>query len=195
MRYLFYLSLISLLTACLSANKAGPESAVYDFGLDGEDARVNTKTDIGRVSAENAIDHRHIRYRLDYQNPTQVFTYAQSRWSSSPADLLAAKLRSIANVSNPSGCNIKIHIEAFDQVFETPNSSTGIVKLHATLYAKKSRQPLLNHLVQESAPAPSADGKGGVAALDAASTKAILQILEWANAASAQAPECAIQPG
>lgn len=198
MRYLIHLGMIGLLTGCLSANKPGPESAVYDFGLHDETVRTNTRVNIGKVSAEDAIDHRRIRYRLNYQNPAQVFSYTQSRWSSSPADLLSAKLRSMASVSNVSNCSVMIHIEAFDQVFETANSSNGVVKLHAMLFAQKTRQPLLNHLVQENAPAPSADAKGGVAALDEASTRAIVRILEWADSAAAQATECTIpqnQPG
>lgn len=192
MRYLIYLSIISLLTGCLSANKLGPESAVYDFGLQGEAVKTNTKINIGKVSAEDAIDHHRIRYRLNYQNPAQVFSYTQSRWSSSPAELLAAKMRSMTSVSNVSSCSIRIHIEAFDQVFETADRSSGVVKLHATLFAQKSRQPLFNHLVQENVLAPSADAKGGVAALNEASTKAIVRILEWADTAAAQAPECMI---
>jgi cholesterol transport system auxiliary component len=190
MRYFIYWSLIGLLTGCLATSKPGPESAVYDFGLNVETGKIDSNVDIGKVTAVDAIDHRRIRYRLNYQNPSQVFTYTQSRWASSPANLLAAKFRTMVNISELSNCGINLQIEAFDQVFESPGSSAGLVKIHASLYAKKSRQNLLSHMVQENAGAPSADGKGGVAALDTASTNAILRIVEWANTNSAQRAEC-----
>lgn len=97
MRYLIYCSLISLLTGCLAANKANPDQAVYDFGLNAETVSINANVDIGKITAVDAIDHRRIRYRLNYQNPIQVFTYTQSRWASSPAELLAARVRSMVN--------------------------------------------------------------------------------------------------
>lgn len=191
MRYLMYICLTGLLTACLSANKAGLESAVYDFGLNAEATRIDSKVDIGQVTAIDAIDHRRIRYRLNYKNPAQVFTYTQSRWASSPADLLAAKLRSIASTSSSSNCSLKLQIESFDHMLETPTTGMGVVRLHVSLSEKKSRQVVASQQIQGSAPAPSADGEGGVMALDQASTKAIVKALEWANAVADQSPQCA----
>lgn len=191
MRYLMYVCLAGLLSGCLSTNKAGPESAVYDFGLNTDSTRIDSKVDIGRVTAIDAIDHRRMRYRLNYKNPTQVFTYTQSRWASSPADLLAAKLRSIANTSSSSNCSLRLQIEIFDHILETPNTGNGVVRLHVSLNENKSRQVVASHQIQESAPAPSADGKGGVMALNQASTKAIVKTLEWANTAAGKSPQCA----
>ncbi len=191
MRYLLYISLISLLTACLGTNRPGPESAIYDFGLKNEPDRIDTLVDIGRITAVDAVDHRRMRYRLDYQNPAQVHNYAQSRWSSSPAALLESKLRNMANATKQGRCALQLEIEAFDQVFTSPDASSGVVSLHATLYAKQPRRNLYSHTIQTSATAPSADSKGGVAALDSASTQAIRQILQWADETAVKTPECA----
>ncbi|PKO92731.1 MAG: hypothetical protein CVU15_06365 [Betaproteobacteria bacterium HGW-Betaproteobacteria-1] len=191
MRYLIYISLISLLTACLGANRPGPESAIYDFGLENQTDRIDTLVDIGRITAVGAVDHRRIRYRLDYQNPAQVHTYAQSRWSSSPAALLESKMRSMTNAARQAHCGINLEIEAFDQVFASPDANSGVVSLHATLYTKLPRRNLYSHMVQTSAAAPSADSKGGVAALDSASNQAIRQILQWADETASKTAECA----
>lgn len=191
MRYLLYISLVSLLTACLGANRPGPESAIYDFGLKNEPGRIDTLVDIGRITAVDAVDHRRMRYRLDYQNPAQVHSYAQSRWSSSPAALLESKMRSMTNAAKQARCAIHLEIDAFDQVFVNPDASSGVVSLHATLYAKQPRRNLYSHTIQTSAAAPSADSKGGVAALDNASSQAIRQILQWADETAARTPECA----
>jgi cholesterol transport system auxiliary component len=191
MRYLLYICLTSLLTACLGANRPGPESAIYDFGLASKPDRIDTRVDIGRITAVDAVDHRRIRYRLDYRNPAQIHTYAQNRWASSPAALLESRVRSITNAAKQAHCGIHLEIEAFDQVFSSPNASSGVVSLHATLYAKQPRRNLFSHMVQTSSTAPSADSKGAVAALDSASSQAILQILQWADESAAKAPECA----
>ena len=191
MRYLLYISLISLLTACLGTNRQNPPSAIFDFGLESEGDRINTLVDIGRITAVDAVDHRRMRYRLDYQNPAQIHTYAQSRWSSSPAALLESKVRSMTNAAKQGRCAIHLEIEAFDQVFASPDASSGVVSLHATLYAKQPRRNLYSHTIQTSAAAPSADSKGGVAALDNASSQAIRQILQWADETAARTPECA----
>lgn len=191
MRYLMYVCLAGLLSACLPANKSGPESAVYDFGLNADATRIDSQVVIGQVIAIDAIDHRRMRYRLNYKNPTQVFTYTQSRWASSPADLLSAKLRSIATTSSPSNCSLRLQIESFDHIHETPTTGIGVVRLYASLSERDSRQIVASHQIQESAPAPSADGRGGVRALDQASTKAIVKALEWANTVAGKSTQCA----
>lgn len=191
MRHLLYIIMLSLLTACLGAAKPGPESAIYDFGLKNESAKISTTVDIGRITAIDAVDHRRMRYRLEYQNPAQVHTYAQSRWSSSPSALFESKLRSMTNAAKQAHCGINLEIEAFDQVFASPDTSSGVISLHATLYAKQPRRNLYSHIIQTSAAAPSADSKGGVAALDSASSQAIRQILQWADETAARTPECA----
>ncbi len=191
MRYLLTLSLIILLCGCLGTNKPQPESTSYDFGLSKEIGTINANVSLSQVTAIDAIDHRRIRYRLNYQNPSQVFTYSQHRWTTSPADLTASKFRTMVKVASPTLCSIKIEIETFDHVFETANSSSGIVKMHATIHTKKSRDVLASNLVQEVAPAPSADAKGGVAALDQASSAAIGKLVEWANSVSVDRNACA----
>jgi cholesterol transport system auxiliary component len=190
MRYFFYISLVSLLSGCLGANKPHPENTSYDFGLAAEIGVFDTTVEIGQVTAIDAIDHRRIRYRLNYQNPTEVHTYSQHRWTTSPADLTASKLRSMAKITNPSQCIIKIHIETFDHVFQTANSSSGIVKFHASIYTKRSREILASRVVQEEATSASADAKGGVAALDQASTAAIKTLVDWANKVVADTNAC-----
>ena len=190
MRYLFYISLVSLLSGCLGTNKPHPENTSYDFGLAVEIGALETKVEIGQVTAIDAVDHRRIRYRLNYQNPTEVHTYSQHRWTTSPANLTASKLRSMAKVSNPSQCTIKIHIETFDHVFQTANNSSGVVKFHASIYTKRSRETLASTVMQEEAVAASADAKGGVAALDQASTAAIKNLVDWANKVAGDTDAC-----
>jgi cholesterol transport system auxiliary component len=191
MRHILLLCMTILLTACLGKQRPVTESVVYDFGLPDTSARHDIRIDIGRITATDAIDHRRVRYRLQYRDPAQVHFYAHSRWSDSPAALIASKLRSMVNPSKSAACALHIEIESFDQVFSSPESSSGIVRLYVTLQAKDSQQALQSQMLQASASAPSADSKGGVAALREAGTDALKQALQWADVAAEQTTACA----
>lgn len=177
------------LNACVSSIK--PKTApldLYDFGLQAAAQPVDFSLPLENLSATDAIQHSNIRYRLNYKNPSQVFTYAESRWATPPVELLRQKLA--ATPSADAGCSLKLYITAFDQVFDDAGSSHGVVQLQASLISKRSRKPLASTLVSAQSPAPSADARGGVAALDAASTEALQSAARWASTSSASASEC-----
>ena len=177
------------LNACVSSIK--PKTAplnLYDFGLQAAAQPVDFNLPTETLSATDAIQHSNIRYRLNYKNPSQVFAYAESHWATSPVELLRQKLA--ATPSAREGCSLKLHITAFDHVFDDINSSHGVVQLQASLISKRSRKPLVSTLVSAQSPAASADTRGGVAALDAASTEALQTASRWASTTSAVISEC-----
>ena len=177
------------LNACVSSIK--PKSApldLYDFGLQASAQPVDFSLPVENLSAADAIQHSNIRYRLNYKNPSQVFIYAESRWANPPLELLRQKLATTPSAD--VGCSLKLYITAFDHVFDDANSSHGVVQLQASLISKRSRKPLASTLVSAQSPAPSSDARGGIAALDAASTEALQSASRWASATSAAASEC-----
>jgi ABC-type uncharacterized transport system auxiliary subunit len=190
MRLFLLLCFPCLLTACFSAQRTAPESSVYDFGLVNETIRVKTSIDFGRITAIDAIDHRRIRYRLAYQNPAQIHTYAHNRWADTPASLLTSKLHSEFDPEQSASCAIQIKIEGFDHVFSSPESSSGIVQLHVGLYSKLSQQILESNLLQATFPAASVDSKGGVEALSKASSEVLMKALRWAESAATTNSAC-----
>lgn len=177
------------LSACVSSIK--PETRqldFYDFGLQSATHRVAFNLPVTELNAINAIQHSNIRYRLNYKNPAQIFSYAESRWSTLPVDLMRQKIDK-TNISR-SSCSLKLQIVAFDQVFDTADSSYGIVQLQASIIENRSRQLVGTTLISAQNPAGSADAKGGVNALDTASTAALQQAADWTNATSATAADC-----
>jgi hypothetical protein len=75
---------------------------------------------------------------------------------------------------------LNVSVEAFDQVFETPTSSRGIVQLRATLTKGVGQKAdVQTTQVSTERTALSADAQGGVAALDGASAEAVLGVLDW----------------
>lgn len=177
------------LNACVSSIK--PEAKqldFYDFGLQSNENRVSFDLPIEQLSATDAIQHSNIRYRLNDKNPAQVFGYTESRWSTLPAELLRQKI--VNAPSHNTSCNVKLQIVAFDQVFDSASSSYGVVQLQAGLIDRRSRKQLASTLLSAQSAAQSADARGGVAALNVASTQALQQAADWAKQTSQSFSEC-----
>ena len=179
------------LNACVSGLK--PENKpldFYDFGLQSAEQRVNITLPLEHLGATDAIQNGNIRYRLNYKNPSQVFGYAESRWSTLPQDLVRQKIATSSSAH--AGCSLKLQIVAFDQVFDSASSSHGVVQLQAGLIDRRSRKPIASTLLAAQSAAPSADARGGVTALNAASTQALQQAADWAQHTSQASPECQV---
>lgn len=182
------------LAACVGVNKSRQNLKVYDFGL--ATASVNEQPIASNILlaepvAAASLNHNKIRYRLNYQNPSQVFFYTESRWAVSPAELISARLGRIANVTNnASNCSLKLKIEAFDHVFQTVTTSEGVIELSALLIEKKSRTVISSQRITENISAPSPDAQGGVAALQQASDAALKKAINWGNSVAEGSALC-----
>lgn len=192
MRYLAGLLFLSLVVGCMGG-KPRPAPAVYDFGLEpvaeptlSADPRIR----IDAITAAESLNSNRIRYRLNYQNPAQVFTYTESRWAAQPVELLLAKARASSPASSQSGCVLQLQLEVFDHVFDSPTASFGIIQFTALLKDKKPRKVIAHKQFQERVAASSADAKGGVAALNQASTAALAKALSWADTTAVASELC-----
>ena len=83
---------------------------------------------------------------------------------------------------------LRVELEEFSQLFDTPASSTGVVRLRATLVAitPGGEKLLGQRLFAVQQPAPTLDAAGGVRALTAASDAAIEALVLWLDAAQPQ---------
>ncbi|NDP38311.1 MAG: hypothetical protein GZ093_06110 [Rhodoferax sp.] len=155
------------------------------------------------VKASSALDGSAVLYRLAYTNAQQLRPYAQARWSMPPAQLVRQRLReqlgqdrallepgavvSAAKLATPDGLasvtpiNLGVELEEFSQLFETPGSSVGLLRLRATLtQASPSGAGLLaQRIIVVQRPAPSADAVGGVQALKLATDAAAQELAQW----------------
>jgi len=173
-------SLILLLSACGGLPKPGAAPALYDFGIAPAFSESVVQVKLARVEALPGLESFDMRYRLAYQNPNQLYAYTQNRWGAAPADLLAQRLRHMGFSPASSPCNLRVILETFDQVFDTSTSSRGVVSLRAEMITGIGRQSkTLTKLITTEAPASSADAKGGVAALEIATDKAIEKLKMW----------------
>jgi len=201
MRRLHYLLVLSLLAGSLSAcmgGKTKPSPASYDFGLTdfGLTPAANTtavpeiKVQVDKVTAAESLNSNRIRYRLNYQNPVRVFSYTESRWAAPPTELLSAKIRASSRTMPSANCSLKLQLEAFDHVFDSETTSHGIIQLSASLDDKKARKTIAREQFEETIAAPTLDAKGGVDALNQASTAAIAKALDWGNTMAGKSAAC-----
>ena len=179
--------------------------AVYDFGP-GElappappRAAQLAPLAVAEVEAPPALDSTAVLYRLAYANAQQLQPYALARWSMTPAQLVRQSLRErlgqrrallnadggAAGVASASGgpapLILRLELEEFSQLFETPQQSVGLLRLRATLLQAKpgGEQLLAQRSLIVQRPATSADAAGGVRALSAATEAAVQELEQW----------------
>jgi cholesterol transport system auxiliary component len=125
-----------------------------------------------------------------YADAQQLRPYAQARWSMSPAQLLRQRLRELlgqrrsvlspVDAVAPGTLALRLELEEFSQLFDSNQSSSGLVRVRATLSRSGSTpKPLAQTSFVVQRPASSADAKGGVQALALASDALVLQIDQW----------------
>lgn len=173
------------LVACVGINKTNQNIAVYDFGLSvpsESNQQITLKVLLEEPVAVESLNHNKIRYRLNYQNPSRIFFYTESRWAGSPSELLSSKLSKMVNLTKtPMNCSLKLKIETFDQVFQTVVTSEGIVQLSALVVEKKSQKIISSQLITESVTSLLPNAQGGTAALQQASENALNKAINWGN--------------
>ena len=185
--------LLVILTACTALPDKPARPTVYDFGP--PPAATQARADGGvtlqlnELQAPSALDGTAMLYRLLYADPTQLRSYAQARWSMPPAQLLRQRLRAglaqgfsvVLPEQARAERQLRIELEEFSQVFDAPDRSSALLRLHATLVLVRPGSELL--LAQRSftvsQAAPSADAPGGVRALAAAADALVQQLQPW----------------
>ena len=194
-RALFCIVFLSL-TACAQLQPQ-PRAVVYDFGpgaIAGAPANRMAPLPtlvLADVESTAALDSTAVMYRLGYSDAQQLRPYAQARWSMAPAQLVRQRLREQLGqrravlqaaqdlAANKPALTLHLELDEFSHWFETPERSSGLVRLRATIAQPDGGVERLmaqrSFVVQR--PASSADAAGGVRALTVA-TDALIQELE-----------------
>lgn len=189
-RKLFFAALATTLLA--ASCSLGPTQrapiATLDFGpAPAASARVAGTLLVLPVEAPAWLDSSAVVYRLAYADRAEPRAYANSRWVSSPAVLLTERLRATLAASGAAvltpgdgirnGRTLRVEVEQFEQVYDGPASSQGILRLRATLAV--DGKLAAQRIVEARVPAASADARAGAAALGAAADRAIGELVGW----------------
>ncbi|MBS0455197.1 MAG: membrane integrity-associated transporter subunit PqiC [Proteobacteria bacterium] len=198
-----------LLASCGALPERPQRATLYDFGagpLPGSaaatPAAANTQLPpilLPHIDAPARLDGAQILYRLAYSDPNELRPYSLARWSVPPTRLLEQRLRetlaqrrvvlgaeegtNIARVQGKVPNSLRLTLEEFSQYFESAGSSTGMVRVRATLMNTTGAgdRVLGQRTFSAQAPAPTADAAGGVKALAVASDAVVAQVVQWAD--------------
>ena len=192
-----FISLAMVLMLLAGCSTPRPEAAVkvYDFGpaplqVQAEGSQPSLAAMVlFEPQASPALDGHAVLYRLAYADAQQLKPYALTRWSMPPAQLLSQRLRQqwdgrravVAPGEVSAQLHLRLVLEEFSQVFDSPTDSHALLRLRATLTQRNASNETL--LAQRSfiirQPAPTPDAQGAVRALTVASDQAIEQLTAW----------------
>lgn len=149
------------------------------------------------IESPNSLDGSAMYYRLGYVDAQQLRPYAQARWSMSPAQLVTQQVRETLGqrrallvagegpAVNRTGGKLphvlKLELEEFSQLFDSPTSSVGLIRLRATLVevTTAGESLLAQRSIVVRRPAATADAPGGARALAEATRAAVDEIAQW----------------
>lgn len=202
-RFLLAVAAAALAGCSALPDKPSSRPTLYDLGLapaaDAGAAPAASRTPLvlPEVEVEGILETTALLYRLGYEDPHQLRPYAYARWSSPPPQLLRQRLREVlgrdrAVLDSAAAAALarrgaerppvlRVQLEEFSQLFDSPQASRGVLRLRCTLLDASAGGERL--VAQRSfaldRPAPSADAAGGVRALTAATDAAAVDILRW----------------
>jgi cholesterol transport system auxiliary component len=174
----------------LSPSSSSSEVTQYDFGpMPPRNAPgLGHSLLVYDVNAPAWLDSPFIYYRLAYQDAARPQAYADSRWISSPAELIGGRVRGRLAASEKGGIvhpadgtrasyALRVELDEFTQVFDAPGKSRAVVRLRASVLGKNALLAQKSFSVERAAATP--DAEGGVRALIAASDEALDQLVAW----------------
>lgn len=173
--------LMAALALVLSACARGPvlpPPAAYDFGpppdVPGEGAIPLSL----ELRLPPWLDTPAVHYRLAYQDGAQLAAYSRVRWVAPAGQLLSLRLRQQLAARPAAPCQLRIEVDEFVQLFDSPDKSRGMLQGRMTL-ADKQRKLLAERFFSVATPAASADGRGGVGALIQSADDAARGAAQW----------------
>lgn len=183
----------ALLAGCSTSGKGPSGNATYDFG---SAATAITTTSAAAavpalvltdVTGNAAFDNERMFYRLNYADPLQARSYANSRWGSTPLQLLTQRFKSrvaqagvkvLSATDASSGVPLlRIDLDDFTHSFDSTASSYGHLVLRASLF--NGHTLIDQRTFSRKTAAASADAAGGARALAQAADEISADMIGW----------------
>ena len=184
------------LAGCATGSKA-PAAATYDFGSPARPIVATAAAAsmpalvVTDVTGNAAFDSERMYYRLNYADPLQARPYANSRWSTTPLQLLTQRFKSRvgqAGVKVLSATDastgvplLRIDLDDFTHTFDSTSASYGEVVLRASLF--DGRVLADQRTFSRKVAAPTADAGGGARALADATDALAADLIAWLGSA------------
>ena len=187
MRRILIALLCLLMTACFTAGKRGGEQsmAIYDLGLFTEKSGEKfprTEPMAIEVRAPLWFDSMGIEYRLAYVDKARLREYGRARWAGPPAQLiqlrLVQQLGFVPHGQSRTRCVLRVDISEFSQVFDAPEISRAVLQGRLQ-WLDRNRARIAEREISLTSDSPSADARGGVAALSGTVEQLTATIMNW----------------
>jgi cholesterol transport system auxiliary component len=186
-----------LLAGC--ASQKGEPTTQFDFGpampaasLAQSQAQAQAAAPVGAIvvtdiTGSRALENERMFYRLSYADALQARSYANSRWTANPLQMMTQRMKTriaqsgakvLSETDASNGVPIlRIDVDEFIHNFSGAAQSEGQVALRASVF--QGHVLVDQRSFARTTPAGSADAAGGARAL-AASTDAIAaDIVAW----------------
>jgi cholesterol transport system auxiliary component len=176
---------------CASNKNAGANTQ-FDFGPLGAPTAPVAQAPLSAIVVMDAtgsptFENERMVYRLNYNDPLQARTYANSRWSANPLLLVTQRIKSrlaqagvkvlSATDSATDVPSLRIEIDDFSHAFSSTTASEGQVVLRASLFDGHALSGQKTFM--RATPAPSADAAGGARALAGSTDAVAADIIAW----------------
>lgn len=193
---------LGFLVGCSALPEPPVRPVLYDFGPTPLPAAAPAKAlpALALATLDNAGQpdgSSAVHYRLAYADARELRPYQQARWSQPPIQLMRQRLQAhlgqqravvgtlgalaSVRVDGQPPALLRVELEEFSQVFDSPERSVGLVRLRATLTRPNplGESLLAQRLFEAQAPAPSPDAAGGTRALAQGADQVAAALAQW----------------
>jgi cholesterol transport system auxiliary component len=176
------------------ASSKGTPNTTYDFGPARPSATATatpssslTALVVTDVTGSTSYDSERIFYRLNYADPLQARSYANSRWAATPLQMVTQRFKTrlaqtgmkvLSTTDATTGVAIlRVDVDDFIHTFTGVAQSEGEVAVRASLF--QGHTLVDQKSFRRSTPAATADAAGGATALAASTDKVAADIVAW----------------
>lgn len=179
------------------ASQKGQPTTQFDFGPAVANGAAPAPTPVPNaalgaivvtdITGSSALDSERMFYRLSYADQMQARTYANSRWTANPLQLMTQRVKtrigqSGAKVLSETDASLgipllRIDVDEFVQDFSGAAQSSGQVAVRASLF--QGHTLVDQRTFVRTTPARSADAAGGARALAASTDAVAADIVGW----------------
>lgn len=194
MRTLYLIVLSGTLIGCRFLGSPDRAKTPFDFGppetsgAHSVPKALPVRVGVANVVAPGWMDNASMYYRLAYKNAANPLPYANSQWVMSPAALLTQRLRWTLGAANEGQGKsastysetylVRAELVEFDQIFDRPDRSRGVLRLRVTLTGKGD-VPWSQRTFQIEEPAATPDAAGGARALSRCALELSDAVTDW----------------
>jgi cholesterol transport system auxiliary component len=189
-RHILLFLLAAVLAACTPTQQPSIPVRYSDFGPEpGRNLpKIPVVLQVANITAPEWLESNTIPYRLLYQDPLTVNSYAITRWVAAPNSLLTIRLKHAvgggagvvgATDSVRTGCVLRVALEDFGQVFDAPQASRVTIRARASLVSNDGKNLLSQKTFSMDRPAATPDVNGAVTALAGGADSLVGDIMAW----------------